>query len=70
LISREDGIIRPFTSIYNAIKFSGYALSPVILSLIYTPFGLKGVQLGCIGAVLISSFLASRVKTWSSENCP
>lgn len=64
-VQSSSSLRRPVTSIYSAIKFSGYALSPVILSLIYTPFRLKGVQMGCIGAVLISSFLASRVESRS-----
>ena len=51
---------KPVTSVYNAIKYAGYAFSPVILSLIYAPFQLKAVQMGCIGAVIISSFLAYR----------
>ncbi len=50
---------QPVTSVYNAIKFSGYALSPVIFSVIYEPFKLRAVQLGCLGAILIASFLAS-----------
>lgn len=48
---------KPVTSAYSAIKFTGYALSPVILSIIYGPFQLRAVQLGCIGAIMISSFL-------------
>ncbi len=51
---------QPVTSLYNAIKFSGYALSPVILSVIYEPFELRAVQLGCLGAIVAASFLASR----------
>jgi hypothetical protein len=53
------GLRQPVTSVYNAIKFSGYALSPVILSVIYEPFKLRAVQLGCLGAIVIASFLAS-----------
>jgi len=53
---------KPVTSVYNAIKFTGYAVSPVILSVIYDPFQLRAVQFGCMGTVMISSFLASRVK--------
>lgn len=60
-VQSTPSLRRPVTSIYNAIKFSGYALSPVFLSLIYAPFRLKAVQLGCLGAALISSFLASKV---------
>jgi len=53
---------KPVTSVYNAIKFTGYALSPVILSVIYGPFHLRAVQFGCMGAVVISSFLAPMAK--------
>lgn len=53
---------KPVTSVYNAIKFTGYAVSPVILSVIYDPFQLRAVQFGCMGAVMISSFLATRAK--------
>lgn len=49
---------KPVTSVYNALKFSGYALSPVILSLLYGPFGLAGVQWGCLAAIGASSVLA------------
>jgi ACDE family multidrug resistance protein len=58
---------KPVTSVYNAIKFSGYALSPVVLSVIYGPFQLRAVQLGCMGAIMISSFLAFKVETRSKE---
>jgi MFS family permease len=54
---------RTVTSIYNAIKFSGYALSPMVLSLFYNPFGLKGVQIGCLVAITISSLLTLRSHT-------
>ena len=50
---------KPVTSVYNAIKFTGYALSPVILSVIYDPFQLRAVQFGCMGAVMISCSRAS-----------
>ncbi len=53
---------KPVTSVYNAIKFTGCALSPVILSVIYSPFQLRAVQFGCMGTVIISSFLASMAK--------
>ena len=58
---------KPVTSVYNAIKFTGYALSPMILSIIYGPFQLRAVQFGCMGAIIISSFLASRAKVQSNE---
>ena len=53
---------KPVTSVYNAIKFTGYALSPVILSVIYGPYQLRAVQFGCMVTIMISSFLAFRAK--------
>jgi len=53
---------KPVTSVYNAIKFTGYALSPVLLSVIYGPFQLRAVQFGCMVTIMISSFLAFRAK--------
>ncbi|MFP4194896.1 MAG: MFS transporter [Desulfosalsimonas sp.] len=49
---------QPITSIYNAIKFSGYALAPPVLSLIYEPFALPAVQVTCIAAIGTAVFLA------------
>jgi len=49
---------KPVTSLYNAVKFSGYALAPVLLAVLYAPMGLKAVQWGCMGAVAVSSALA------------
>jgi MFS family permease len=51
---------KPVTSVYNAIKFGGYAFSPVILSPLYGPNRLRAVQWGCMGAILISGVLALR----------
>ncbi|MCX7982455.1 MAG: MFS transporter [Syntrophales bacterium] len=45
------------TSLYNVIKFSGYALSPVILSLFYRPGRLEQVQMACLLAVAITTLL-------------
>jgi MFS family permease len=53
---------RPVTSLYNAVKFSGYALAPLILSVLYTPFMLKGVQLGCMGFIAGACLLALGAK--------
>ncbi len=50
---------RPVTSVYNAIKYAGYALAPIILSVLYIPFRLKAVQLGCMAAVVISAALVT-----------
>jgi hypothetical protein len=49
---------QPVTSIYNAIKFTGYALSPALLSFVYKAFQLTAVQIGCIAAVVAASALA------------
>ena len=54
---------KPVTSVYNSIKFAGYAVSPLILSVFYNTFQLKAVQMGCMGAVMISSILAIKAKT-------
>ena len=53
---------QPVTSLYNAIKFSGYALSPVLLSFLYVPFSLTAVQFGCMGSIFIAACLAIRYK--------
>jgi MFS family permease len=49
---------QPVTSIYNAIKFSGYALSPVLLAPLYGPFRLRAVLGACIVSIAISALLA------------
>ncbi|MFW6271693.1 MAG: MFS transporter [Desulfosalsimonas sp.] len=53
---------QPVTSIYNAIKFSGYALSPALLSLLYVPFTLFAVQMACIAAIAAASVLAFQAR--------
>jgi MFS transporter, ACDE family, multidrug resistance protein len=52
----------PVTSLYNVIKFSGYAVSPLILSFFYGHGRLKTVQSACVVVILLSSFLAMRTK--------
>ncbi|HSR13709.1 MAG TPA: MFS transporter, partial [Thermodesulfobacteriota bacterium] len=52
---------KPVASVYNSFKFTGYALSPVALSLLYAPFSLPGVRWGCIFCILLSLFFASKV---------
>jgi MFS family permease len=54
---------KPVASVYNCLKFSGYALAPLILSLFYVPFSISGVRLACLACVLISLLLASRIRT-------
>ena len=39
---------KPVASLYNSFKFTGYALSPPVLSLLYVPFSISGVRWGCI----------------------
>ncbi|MFP4452881.1 MAG: MFS transporter [Desulfobacterales bacterium] len=53
---------QPVTSIYNAIKFSGYALSPALLSLLYVPFALFAVQMACIAAIASALVLAFQAR--------
>jgi predicted MFS family arabinose efflux permease len=49
---------KPVSSVYNAIKFAGYAASPVILSFLYIPFQIKAVQWGCMAAILFAALFA------------
>ncbi len=48
------------TSLYNSVKFTGYALSPLILSIFYINDDLKAVLAACIVAVVISCLLQIR----------
>ena len=48
---------KPVSSVYNAVKFAGYAASPVILSFLYGPFQIQAVRWGCMGAILIAAIL-------------
>jgi len=50
------------TSLYNVIKFSGYALSPVILSLFYRLGALEAVQIACLSSVVVTAILVKGVK--------
>jgi len=54
---------KPVASVYNCFKFSGYALSPLILSLLYIPFSIPAVRWACIACILISLLLASQVRS-------
>jgi len=59
-VGLSEAFQKPITSVYNAIKFAGYAL-PVLFSFVYMPYlqnRLKAVQPGCIDIVLVSSGLA------------
>ena len=52
---------KPVASLYNSFKFTGYALSPLILSLLYVPFSISGVRWGCLICISLSLFFASRM---------
>ncbi|WP_054032764.1 MFS transporter [Desulfatitalea tepidiphila] len=53
---------QPVTSIYNAIKFSGYAVSPAVLALLYAPYKLQAVQVGSMLAIAAATILALSAK--------
>ncbi len=59
---------QPVTSLYNAIKFSGYALAPVAFSVLYKPYRLQGVLVGCMVAVLAAAGLAWSARANSEQN--
>ncbi len=52
---------KPVASLYNSVKFTGYALSPLVLSLLYVPFSISGVRWGCMFFIALSLFFASRM---------
>ena len=60
------GLRKPVTSVYNSLKYSGYALSPLILAPWYTLFSVSGVRWGCIFCILLSIFLVSRMGSRTS----
>jgi MFS family permease len=53
---------KPVASVYNCFKFSGYALSPLVLSLLYVPFSIAAVRWACVAFFLIALFFASRIQ--------
>lgn len=57
-VNLSPALRRPVTSLYNAIKFSGYAVAPVALSVLWDLSRLTAVQWGCVGAVLCAILLA------------
>jgi len=54
---------KPAISVYNSFKFTGYALAPLVLSLLYIPFSLSAVLWGCVACILISLILTSRMRS-------
>jgi MFS family permease len=53
---------KPVASVYNCVKFSGYAAAPLILSLFFGFFSIAGVRWACLGAILTSMLLTSRIR--------
>jgi MFS transporter, ACDE family, multidrug resistance protein len=58
-VELSSSLRQPVTSVYNAIKFSGYAAAPAVLAAIYAPFRLGAVQLACISAIVVAMGLAA-----------
>ena len=52
---------KPVASVYNCFKFGGYAIAPLVLSLLYIPFSIPAVRWACIACILISLLLGSRI---------
>ncbi len=61
---------KPVASVYNSFKFSGYALSPLALSVLYLNFSISGVTWGCIFCILLSLFFASRIGRRKEKSRP
>ncbi len=59
-VQASDELRNPVTSIYNVIKFSGYAAAPLVLSFVYGTSRLRAVQIACAGVVVISAYLGIR----------
>jgi len=55
-------LLKPVTSVYNCLKFSGYAAAPLVLSPVFVFFSIGGVRFACLGAILISMFMLSRIR--------
>ena len=58
---------KPVASVYNCFKFAGYALSPLVLSLLYAPFSISGVRWACIACILIALFFASQIRRFEER---
>jgi len=52
---------KPAASVYNSFKFSGYALSPLVLSLLYVPFSISAARWACLACILLTLILASQM---------
>jgi MFS family permease len=53
---------KPVASVYNCVKFSGYAVAPVVLSFFFGLFSIAGVRWACFAAILVSMILTSRIR--------
>ena len=49
-------------SVYNCIKYTGYALAPLTLSFLYLPFSISAVRWACIAFILMSLLFTSRMR--------
>ena len=54
---------KPVSSVYNSFKYFGYALSPLVLSLLYVPFSIFAVYWAVIVSILVSLFLVTRLRS-------
>lgn len=61
-IEAVPSLRKPVSSIYNCFKFSGYAVSPVALSILYVPFSIGAVKLACMACVVVSMLFVSRTR--------
>ena len=67
-IEAVPSLRKPVSSIYNCFKFSGYAVSPIALSILYVPFSIGAVQWACIACIMVSMFFASRTRIVSRSS--
>lgn len=54
---------KPVASVYNSFKYTGFGLSPLVLSLLYIPFSISAVHWACIALILSSLLLTSRMRS-------
>jgi predicted MFS family arabinose efflux permease len=54
---------KPATSLYNSVKYTGYALAPLMLSFLYIPFSISAVRWACIACILLSLLFISRMRS-------
>ena len=54
---------KPVSSVYNSFKYFGYALSPLVLSLLYVPFSIFAIYWAVIASILVSLFLTAQLRS-------